>query len=99
MESMLFSLHAVGATFFLLDRENLSSLTLSRSFIVETIVTFAMGDAVAAEEAFLQRHVQKTASLSSRECKLAVDLFRAVKMGDAALDEARRPSGSNRALW
>jgi hypothetical protein len=92
------ALYAAGAASTLLERENLSTLTLSRSYIMETIVTLAMGDPVAAEEAFLQRHVQKTAYLSSRECKLGEDLFRAVKVRDAeALEETRSPSGSNRA--
>lgn len=92
------ALYAAGAASTLLERENLSTLTLSRSYIMETIVTLAMGDPVAAEEAFLSRHVQKTAYLSSRECKLGEDLFRAVKMRDSeALEETRSPSGSNRA--
>ena len=92
------ALYAVGAASALLEHENLSTLTLSRSFIMETIVTLAMGDPVQAEQQFLKRHVQKTAYLSARECKLAEDLFRAVKLRDAeALEEARSPSGSNRA--
>lgn len=92
------ALYAAGAASALLEKEGMSTLTLSRSFIMETIVTLAMGDPVAAEEQFLKRHVQKTSYLSARECKLAEDLFRAVKMRDEeALEEARSPSGSNRA--
>uniref|UniRef100_A0A7S3L0V5 Gamma-soluble NSF attachment protein n=2 Tax=Amphora coffeiformis TaxID=265554 RepID=A0A7S3L0V5_9STRA len=92
------ALYAAGAASALLAHENLSTLTLSRSFIMETIVTLAMGDPVQAEQQFLQRHVQQTAYLSARECKLAEDLFRAVKLRDAeALEEARSPAGSNRA--
>ena len=92
------ALYAAGAASALLAHENLSTLTLSRSFIMETIVTLAMGDPVQAEQQFLQRHVQHTAYLSARECKLAEDLFRAIKLRDAeALEEARSPAGSNRA--
>ena len=92
------ALYAAGAASALLAHENLSTLTISRSFIMETIVTLAMGDPVQAEQQFLQRHVQHTAYLSARECKLAEDLFRAVKLRDTeALEEARSPAGSNRA--
>lgn len=65
---------------------------------METIVTLAMGDPIAAEEQFLQRHVQHTAYLNSRECKLAEDLFRACKIRDTeALEEARDVTGGNKA--
>jgi len=92
------ALYAQGAVSTLLSRDGVSSLTLSRSFAAETILTLAMGDPIAAEQQFLNRHVQKSAYLSSRECKLSEELFRAVKMRDEeALEEARSPAGSNRA--
>lgn len=92
------ALYAAGAASYILERDGISTLTLSRVYVVETILTLAMGDPIAAEQQFLNKHVQKTSYLSSRECKLAEDLFRAIKMRDAdALEEARSPSGSNRA--
>eukprot|EP00339_Tiarina_fusa_P005450 CAMPEP_0117015676 /NCGR_PEP_ID=MMETSP0472-20121206/12477_1 /TAXON_ID=693140 ORGANISM="Tiarina fusus, Strain LIS" /NCGR_SAMPLE_ID=MMETSP0472 /ASSEMBLY_ACC=CAM_ASM_000603 /LENGTH=504 /DNA_ID=CAMNT_0004719525 /DNA_START=39 /DNA_END=1556 /DNA_ORIENTATION=+ len=92
------ALYAAGAVTALLSRDGVSTLTLSRSFLAETILTLAMGDPIAAEENFLNRHVQQSAYLTSRECKLAEELFRAVKMRDGeALEEARSPSGTNRA--
>jgi len=92
------ALYAAGAASTILGRESLSSLTLSRAFVVETIVTLALGDPIAAEQEFLNRHVQKTSYLQSRECKLAEELFRAIKMRDGdALEEARSLQGSNRA--
>ena len=92
------ALYAQGAMSTLLERDGVSSLTLSRSYVAETILTLAMGDPIAAEQEFLNRHVQKTAYLSSRECKLAEELFRSVKMRDGeALEEARSIKGSNRA--
>jgi hypothetical protein len=92
------ALYAQGAVSTLLDRDGVSSLTLSRSFVAETILTLAMGDPIAAEQNFLNRHVQKTAYLNARECKLAEELFRAVKVRDGeALEEARSIKGSNRA--
>jgi tetratricopeptide (TPR) repeat protein len=92
------ALYAQGAVSTLLDRDGVSSLTLSRSFVAETILTLAMGDPVLAEQQFLNRHVQKTAYLNARECKLAEELFRAVKVRDGeALEEARSIQGSNRA--
>lgn len=92
------ALYAQGAVSVLLSRDGVSSLSLSRSFVAETILTLAMGDPIAAEQQFLSRHVQKTSYLSSRECKLGEELFRAVKMrDDEALEDARSPSGSNRA--
>jgi hypothetical protein len=92
------ALYAAGAVTVLLSQDGVSTLTLSRAFVAETILTLAMGDPIAAEENFLNRHVQKSAYLTSRECKLAEELFRAVKMRDGeALEEARSPKGSNRA--
>jgi hypothetical protein len=92
------ALYAQGAVSTLLGRDGVSSLTLSRSFVAETILTLATGDCIAAEQEFLNRHVQKTSYLSSRECKLGEELFRAVKTrDDEALDEARSTTSSNRA--
>jgi hypothetical protein len=92
------ALYAAGAASAILSQDSTSSVTLSRAFCVETILQLAMGDPIAAEENFLSRHVQKTSYLNSRECKLSEDFFRAVKTRDAdALEEARSPSGSNRA--
>jgi Soluble NSF attachment protein, SNAP len=91
------ALYASGAVSLILERDGLSTLTLSRAYVTETILTLAMGDPIAAEENFMNRHVQKTAYLSSRECKLAEELFRAVKTRDIdALEEARDPNGPNR---
>ena len=92
------ALYAAGAASYILEAEGLSTLTLSRAYVMETILTLALGDPIQAEQVFLNRHVQKTSYLNSRECKLAEDLFRAVKMMDSdALEEARSSSGSNRA--
>jgi hypothetical protein len=92
------ALYAAGAAAAILQNDNISTLTLSRVYVVETILQLSMGDPIAAEQTFLNRHCQQTAYLSSRECALAEDLFRAVKNRDAdALEETRRPSGSHRA--
>ena len=92
------ALYAAGAVTALLSQDGVSTLTLSRAFVAETILTLAMGDPIAAEENFLNRHVQKSSYLTSRECKLAEELFRAVKTRDGeALEEVRSPKGSNRA--
>lgn len=94
----LSALYAQGAVSVLLSRDGVSSLTLSRSFVAETILTLAIGDPIAAEQQFLKIHIQKTFYLSSRECKLAEELFRAVKTRDEdALEEARSTTMSNRA--
>jgi hypothetical protein len=91
------ALYAAGAASVILEKDGVSTLSLGRAYVTETILTLAMGDPVLAEESFLNRHVQKTSYLSSRECKMAEDLFRAIKMRDGeALEEARAPSGSNR---
>jgi hypothetical protein len=91
------ALYAAGAAAAILEADGISTLTLSRVYVMETILQLAMGDPIAAEQEFLRRHVQKTAYLNARECKLAEDLFRAVKMRDVeALDEARSPSGDNK---
>jgi len=91
------ALYAAGAATAILEADGISTLSLSRQYVVETILNLAMGDPVAAEQAFLSRHVQRTAYLSSRECKLAEDLFRAIKTRDGdALEEARSPTGPNK---
>lgn len=92
------ALYAEGAVSTILQSDGLSTLSLSRSYVIETILTLAMGDPVTAEEQFLQRHCQDTFYLKSRECQLAEELFRAVKNRDLdALDLARSPTGPNRA--
>ena len=92
------ALYAAGAATTLLAQDGCSSISLARAFIVETILSLAMGDPIAAEENFLNRHVQVSSYLQSRECKLAEELYRAVKMRDGeALEEARSISGSNKA--
>eukprot|EP00541_Cyclophora_tenuis_P016558 CAMPEP_0116558728 /NCGR_PEP_ID=MMETSP0397-20121206/9981_1 /TAXON_ID=216820 /ORGANISM="Cyclophora tenuis, Strain ECT3854" /LENGTH=595 /DNA_ID=CAMNT_0004084377 /DNA_START=184 /DNA_END=1971 /DNA_ORIENTATION=- len=92
------ALYAVGAASYILENDGIATLTLSRSYVAETILSLAMGDPVMAEEQFLNRHVQKTHYLSSRECRLGEELFRAILQRDAeALEEARSPSGPNRA--
>ena len=92
------ALYAAGASSTLLSRDGISTLTLSRSFCMETILTLAMGDPVAAEQNFIQIHCQKSHYLNSRECKMSEELYRAIKMRDIeTLDEVRSPEGANRA--
>jgi hypothetical protein len=92
------ALYAAGGVSVILEAEGVSTLSLSRAFVVETILTLAMGDPVLAEQMFLNRHVQKTFYLKSRECQLAEELYRAIKNRDPdALDQARSTSGPNRA--
>jgi hypothetical protein len=92
------ALYAAGAVSTILESDGLSTLSLSRAYAAETILTLAMGDPVEAERVFLNRHVQRTFYLKSRECQLAEELFRAIKARDAdALEEARDVTGHNRA--
>lgn len=92
------ALYAAGAVSTVLKSDGLSTLSLSRAYVVETILTLAMGDPVAAEQQFLNRHCQDTFYLKARECQLAEELYRAVKLRDAdALDAARAVTGPNRA--
>ncbi|CAJ1966442.1 unnamed protein product [Cylindrotheca closterium] len=92
------ALYCAGAATTLLSEGGVATLSLSRAFLTETILTLAMGDPIAAEENFLQRHVQKSSYLTSRECKFAEELFRAVKSrDDEQLDEVRSSKGTNRA--
>ncbi|KAL3927668.1 MAG: hypothetical protein SGBAC_012988 [Bacillariaceae sp.] len=92
------ALYCAGAATILLSEGGVATLSLSRAFLAETILTLAMGDPIAAEENFLQRHLQKSSYLTSRECKFAEELFRAVKSRDKEqLDEIRSSKGTNRA--
>mmetsp|Transcript_11275 Transcript_11275/g.16615 ORF Transcript_11275/g.16615 Transcript_11275/m.16615 type:complete len:553 (-) Transcript_11275:75-1733(-) len=91
------ALYATGAASATLEAEDFASISLSRAYCTETVLTLAMGDVVAADKYFLQVHLQKTSYLSARECKLAEDLIRAIKTMDAdALEEARTMDTSNR---
>lgn len=92
------ALYAVGAASAILESDDFATISVSRAYCTETIITLAMGDVVAAEKYFMQVHLQRNSYLTSRECKLAEDLIRAVKeMDGEALEEARSPGGSNRA--
>mmetsp|Transcript_17281 Transcript_17281/g.26059 ORF Transcript_17281/g.26059 Transcript_17281/m.26059 type:complete len:548 (-) Transcript_17281:35-1678(-) len=92
------ALYTAGAISTLLEADGFSTISLSRAYCVETILTLAIGDVVAADQWFLQVHLQNNIYLSSRECKLAEDLIRAVKMRDLDdLDTARdHVRGDNR---
>jgi len=91
------ALYTTGAASYLMQNDGVYTISLSRSFIVETILQLAMGDPVAAEKTFLDRHVQSTNYLHSRECKLGEELIRAIQnRNDEELEEARSPHGSNK---
>ena len=92
------ALYAAGAATALIGADGYATISLSRAFAAETVLTLALGDVVAAEKYFLEIHLQKDSYLKSRECKLSEDLIRAVKdMDGEALEEARDPGGPNRA--
>ncbi len=91
-------LYAAGAVSAILESDGFSTISLSRAYCVETVLTLAVGDVVAADKFFLEFHLQNNNYLSSRECKLAEDLIRAIKMRDVDdLEKARDPNGENRA--
>lgn len=92
------SLYAYGAGTASLEHEGYATVSLFRAYLSETILTLAMGDAVAASKDFQQEHLQRTSYLSSRECALEEDLIRACSAMDLEmLDEARSRSGQHRA--
>lgn len=91
------ALYALGAGTSVLENEGYATVSLSRAYASETILTLAMGDTVAAKKDFQQVHLQCTQYLSSRECALAEDLIRACDAMDGeALDETRSRSGQHR---
>lgn len=91
------ALYAYGAGTASLEEEGIATVSLSRAYLSETILTLAMGDMVAASKDFQRVHLQRTSYLSSRECALAEDLIRACNDMDLeALDEARSKCGSHR---
>lgn len=92
------ALYAAGAVTALLEQDGFSTISLSRAYCVESILALAIGDVVAADKYFLEVHLQNNNYLTSRECKLAEDLIRAVKMrNEEDLEIARNPNGENRA--
>lgn len=92
------ALYTAGAVTAILEADGFSTITLSRAYCAETVLMLAQGDVVAADKQFLEVHLQNNNYLSSRECKLAEDLIRAIKSRDPdELDVARDPNGSNRA--
>jgi len=91
------ALYAYGAGTASLEQEGFATVSLSRAYVSEAILTLAMGDAVAASKDFTGVHLQRTAYLSSRECALEEDLIRACDAMDLeALEEARSRSGPHR---
>lgn len=91
------ALYAYGAGTATLEHEGFATVSLSRAYVSETILTLAMGDTVAASKDFQQVHLQRTAYLSSRECALEEDLIRACNDMDLeALEVARSKSGPHR---
>jgi len=91
------ALYACGAASAMLEADGISTMTLSKSYVMETILALSTGDPVLAERQFLDRHVQKTHYITTRECKLSEDLFRAILNRDPeSLEEARSPQGENR---
>ena len=92
------ALYAYGAGTASLEHEGYATVSLSRAYVTESIVTLAMGDTVAASKDFQNVHLQSTQYLSSRECALEEDLIRACNdMDGEALDEARGRNGPHRA--
>ena len=65
------ALYAAGAVSALLGADGLSTITLARAFWAETVLFLALGDPVAAEQAFMNRHLQHDFYLRSRECAAA----------------------------
>ena len=91
------ALYAFGAVTSSLEGEGYATISLSRAYATETIVTLAAGDVVAAKADFQGVHLQKTSYLTSRECALAEDLIRACDAMDIeALEEARGRGGPHR---
>ncbi|KAL9179035.1 hypothetical protein ACHAXT_000077 [Thalassiosira profunda] len=91
------ALYAHGAGTASLELEGIATVSLSRAYLSEAIVTLAMGDAVAAGRDFADYHLQRTSYLSSRECALEEDLVRAcTEMDEEALEEARSRGGPHR---
>jgi len=92
------ALYAYGAGTASLEFEGYATVSLSRAYVSEAILTLAMGDTVAASKDFQNVHLQNTQYLSSRECALEEDLIRACNdMDSEALDDVRSRSGSHRA--
>jgi len=92
------ALYAAGAVTAILEDSGFATISLSRAYCVETILALAMGDVITADKYFLEVHLQKNSYLTSRECKLAEDLIRAVKIRDVDdLEMARDPNGENKA--
>jgi len=91
------ALYAHGAGTSTLEHEGFATVSLSRAYVSSTIITLAMGDAVAASKDFQQVHLQHTPYLSSRECALEEDLIRACSAMDGeALEIARARTGPHR---
>lgn len=91
------ALYAAGSVSAVLEQDGFSTISLSRAYCIETILTLALGDVVAADKNFMEVHLQNNNYLSSRECKLAEDLIRAIKSRNIEdLDGARDIRGENR---
>ena len=56
------ALYAAGATSYLYENDGVSTVSLNRSFLSETIIMLAMGDIVAANE-LMMKHFQNSGYL------------------------------------
>lgn len=92
------AIYAAGAATYLLEIDPHSTISLARAYVTETILTLAMGDVVAAEQAFLNKHLQNNYYLQSRECKLAEDLIRAIQTRNAQELHDARTTGNKSAM-
>ena len=68
-----------------------STISLYRAYVTTSILQLSIGDVVAAEQTFVQEHLQSSAYLKSNESELADDMIRAVKLfDDEALEKAQK---------
>jgi len=88
--SIPLALYCLGAVAKLREDDMDATQSLFRAYLGTSVLMLAMGDVVAAEKTYMEKHLQLTSYLSSDECKVAEDLIMAVKNFDGEKLEATK---------
>ncbi|GMH60141.1 hypothetical protein TrST_g8370 [Triparma strigata] len=77
------ALYALGALTEYYENDTDSTSTLYKTYFTTSIVQISLGDIVAAEKTYMEKHLQRDSYLPTDECRIAEDMIRAVKDFDS----------------
>jgi len=77
------ALYALGGLTTYYENDTDSTATLYKTYFTTSIVQISLGDIVAAEKTYMEKHIQSDCYLPTDECRIAEDMIRAVKDFDS----------------